>query len=130
MPNLLPALTGAGGWVLILAVSTAFSEDDLQLATPLLGQCNQLPFDLRRKIAQHRFVRWVNAEGRRSQNESRRSWRNFGAGKIAAALECGTRYGGRCCGLAIGIQRAYANPIVESLQRQVQVFSSFQFQNH
>ena len=58
------------------------------------------------------------------------SGRNFDARKVAVASEGRERRGGSGDGLAVGVEGAHAHPVVEGLQRKVQVLVGFQFQDH
>src|SRR5580704_19561156 len=51
---------------------------------------------------------------------------NFRAGKVSLALEARERPAARDAWLAIGIQRTHADPIVERLQRQMEIFVGFE----
>ncbi len=107
-------------------IGAALAEDDLQFAAPLLAESQQLPLDLWRKVAQDRLISRVNAQRGCDEKQTRRQGRDLGAGEIAVALECellpaaGSR-------LAIPVEDANADSVVERLQGQVKILVSFDF---
>lgn len=54
----------------------------------MLGEAEQLPFDLRREVAQDGLVGGMDAERGAGEDHARRKRRHFGAVEIAAAFEC------------------------------------------
>ena len=93
----------------------------------MLGYRDQFPFDFRRKIAQHGFVGGVNAQSGGREEQSRRKRRDFCARKVACAFKCGKRAVAARRGLAIGVEGAYADPVVKGLKGQVKVFIGLKF---
>ncbi len=69
------------------AFAAAFAEDDFEVATPVLGEGDELPLDLGLEVTQHGLVGGMNAEGRGGEDQARREGRDLDAGKIAVALE-------------------------------------------
>src|SRR6185437_11762120 len=101
---------------LILRVPAVLSKHYLEILPPVFGYGNKFPFDLRREITQHRLIGRMNTKRRSNQQQARVAGRNFGAGEVSRALEGRKRArsaGGR---LAVGVQGANANPVVECLQ--------------
>src|SRR5579863_5068237 len=103
--------------------AAAFAKNDFELAPPMFGEGDEFPLDLGRKIAQHGFVRRVDAQSRRGKDEARWKLGNFGAGKVALSFESREGHTGRWRGLAVRIERSNSNPVINGLQRQMQVLA-------
>jgi len=93
----------------------------------VFSEGDQFPLDLGREVAEDGFVGGMNAEGGSSEQEARGKLRDFSAGEVALPLEGGERAGALIAGrgLAVGVEGANANPVVEGLEGEVKIFVGF-----
>ena len=110
-----------------VCVGAAFAEDDLQFLAPVFAEGDEFPVDLGGEIAQDREIGGMDAQRRCCQKQAWRQGRNFCSGKVAFAFERRERPVAAGGALAIGIEGADADPVVESLQWEMQVFVGFEF---
>ena len=108
-------------------VCAALAKDDFQFATPMLAEGNQFPLNLGREITKHGLVGGVNAQSRRSQQQSRRERRNLGACEVTLTLKSRKPAVTALGRLPVCVEYADANPIIEGLQGQMKVFIGFEF---
>ena len=103
------------------------AEDDLEFVTPVFAECDEFPVNLGGEIAQDGEIRRMNAQGGCCQNETRGLGRNLCSGEVAFAFEC--RQGAVAAGgaLAISIEGADANLVIESLEGEMHIFVGFEF---
>ena len=110
-----------------ICVGAAFAKDNLQLLTPVFAQRDELPIDFGREVTQHGQVGRVDAQRRCGEQKARGERRDFRSGKVSFAFESRERTIAAGDALAICVEGADAYPVVECLQRQMQIFVGFEF---
>jgi len=85
---------------------------------PALIHLHQRPVDLGREVAQQHIGSGMYAEGGRNQKHQRRLVGEFASGEVALTRE-----------FAALLVPAHARPVVEPLQRKVDVLVGFKFKN-
>jgi hypothetical protein len=98
----------------------ALPKHHLQFPPPMLALGQQFPLHLRRKVAQHRLVGRMNPERRPGQQQTPWQVRNLRPGKVPLPLKRRQRAPANSR-LPVRIQRPHPDPLVQHLQRQVQV---------
>jgi hypothetical protein len=95
-----------------------FAEQDSAVFAPVFVYGDEFPGDGWGEGLEYSFVRWVDVEGGRDAVEERVLCGELDAGEIAAA--------GNFSG---AVEHADAGPVVERLQRQVEVVVGFEFED-
>src|SRR5580698_5198325 len=98
------------------AFAAAPPPDNTNLLTPALVEREEIPLNRGRKITQHYLCRRMNVKRGRDKIKTRRKWRKFYAAEVAVSLEL-AKPRVRVCSLAMMMPNA--NPVIESLQREV-----------
>src|SRR5665213_4599682 len=109
------------------AVAASLAPYYLHLFAPALVQGDQLPLHARREVVQYLLRCGMDAQGGRDEIQLRRGGREAHAGEIAVALELAQAKSGgvpRIDGLRV--VPANTDPVIQPLQRQMQVVISFQ----
>ena len=88
----------------------------------MLIQSNQSPFHFRRQITEHSLVCRVNPQRRRNKMQPGRRIRQLNSRKIPMAAEC---VPSASLGI-VALELAHAQPIIQPLQRQMQVLIRLQ----
>lgn len=99
----------------------AFAEDDAAIPMPVFVESDQFPGDGGREVAEDRLVGWMDVEGGSDEAEERVVGREAGLlriGKVAAV--------GDGAGL---MQAADAGPVIEGLEREVEVIVGLDFED-
>jgi hypothetical protein len=112
-------------------LSAPLAKHHIQLPPPMLGHGDQLPLHLRRQGAQHRFVGWMNPQSRSRLQQPRHKRRNLRPCEISLPLKCRKRPSASFASnrMSVVVQRAYPNPGVQRLQRQIEILVGLQFNN-
>ncbi len=94
----------------------SFAEDDAHTIPPAFIDSDQGPIDFWRKIMQHSIGSWVDVQSRGHQEKQGFCRRKFSPGKVAELLE-----------LAASVMPLDAGPVIEPLEREMDILVCFQF---
>lgn len=136
----------------VLFLFAAFAKDNFHVAAPVFMQPEDSPFDFGFEVAKDLFGCGVDAKGRGYEVKAWGFGRKADTGKIAVALEVAeTAVGAAVSGIVrgtlcadvvavgesvagvriggLGVVPADANPVVEALESEVEIFRGFEFED-
>jgi len=106
----------------------AFAPDGLDVGAPAFVEGDEGPGDAWVEVAEDGFGGGMDVEGGGYEEEVRGSWGEAGVGEVAVLLEVAEAGEGARGGIGVGeVVVANADPVVEALEGEVEVFGGFEF---